>query len=66
MDHQILEHLNSKIEARRLELVDFLGRGNAATYDAYKELCGQIRGLQSAQNEIADLVRRVKEINDDD
>lgn len=66
MEHQILELLNSKLEARRLELVDFLGRGNAATHDAYKEVCGQIRGLQTAQLEIADLVRRVKEINDDD
>jgi hypothetical protein len=65
METQILELLQSKLEDRRLELVDFLGRGNAATYDAYKEVCGQIRGLQAAQLEIADLVRRVKEINDD-
>jgi hypothetical protein len=65
MDIQILEHLKSKLEERRLELVDFLGRGNAATYDAYKEVCGQIRGLQTAQLEIADLVRRMKEINDE-
>ncbi len=65
MDRQILDHLHSKLEERRVELVDFLGRGNATTYDAYKELCGQIRGLQSAQTEIADLVRRMKEINDD-
>ena len=66
MDLQILEHVNSKLEERRLELVDFLGRGGATSYDAYKEVCGQIRGLQTAQLEIADLVRRVKEINDDD
>lgn len=65
MELQILELLNSKLEDRRLELVDFLGRGNAATYDAYKEVCGQIRGLQAAQLEIADLVRRMKEINDE-
>lgn len=65
MDIQILEHLKSKLEERRLELVDFLGRGNASTYDAYKEVCGQIRGLQTAQLEIADLVRRMKEINDE-
>lgn len=65
MENQILELLNSKLEDRRLELVDFLGRGNATTYDAYKELCGQIRGLQTAQLEIADLVRRMKEINDE-
>ena len=65
MDIQILDLLSSKLEDRRVELVDFLGRGNATTYDAYKEVCGQIRGLQTAQLEIADLVRRMKEINDD-
>lgn len=65
MELKILELLNSKLEERRLELVDFLGRGNAATYDAYKEVCGQIRGLQAAQLDIADLVRRMKEINDE-
>lgn len=65
MNTQILELLNSKLEERRVELVDFLGRGNATTYDAYKEVCGQIRGLQTAQFEIADLVRRVKEIDDE-
>ena len=65
MDTQILELLSSKLEERRSELVDFLGRGNATTYDAYKEVCGQIRGLQTAQFELADLVRRLKEINDE-
>ena len=65
MDIQILELLSSKLEDRRAELVDFLGRGNASSYDAYKEVCGQIRGLQTAQLELADLVRRVKEINDE-
>lgn len=65
MEIQILEHLSSKLEERRAELIDFLGRGNASTYDAYKEVCGQIRGLQTAQLEIADLVRRMKEINNE-
>jgi hypothetical protein len=65
MSSQILDHLHFKLEERRMELVDFLGRGSATTYDAYKEVCGQIRGLQAAQLEIADLVRKMKEINDD-
>lgn len=65
MDIQVLNHLNSKLEERRLELVDFVGRGNASSFDAYKEVCGQIRGLQAAQLEIADLVRKMKEHNDE-
>ena len=65
MDIQILDLLSSKLEDRRAELVDFLGRGNATTYDAYKEVCGQIRGLQTAQLEIADLVRKLKDHDDE-
>ncbi len=65
MEIKILEHLNSKLEERRLELVEFLGRGSASSFDGYKEVCGQIRGLQAAQLEIADLVRKFKD-NDDE
>lgn len=65
MERKILEHLDSKLEARRVELIEFLGRGSAPSFDGYKEVCGQIRGLQTAQLEIADLVRKFKE-NDDE
>lgn len=65
MELQLLDHLNSKLEERRVELIEFVGRGNAQSFDAYKEVCGQIRGLQTAQLEIADLVRRLKENNDE-
>lgn len=65
MEQKILNHLNAKIEERRVELVDFLGRGSATSFDAYKEVCGQIRGLQAAQLEIADLVRKMKEHDDE-
>lgn len=65
MDIQILNHLNSKLEERRVELVEFVARGNASSFDGYKEVCGQIRGLQAAQLEIADLVRKMKEHNDE-
>lgn len=65
MDSQLLSLLNSKLEDRRLELMEFVGRGSAASFDAYKEVCGQIRGLQTAQLEIADLVRKLKDHDDE-
>jgi hypothetical protein len=39
--------------------------GQSKDYAAYKELCGVIRGLQTAQREIGDLVRKLKDDNDD-
>ncbi len=65
MENKILDYLISKLEERRLELIEFLGRGGASSFDGYKEVCGQIRGLQAAQLEIADLVRKFKENEDE-
>ena len=65
MDGKILEHLNSKLEERRKDLVEFLGDGGAKSYDHYKEVCGVIRGLLTAQSEIGDLVRKVKDYDND-
>ena len=59
------EYLTSKLEERRKELVEFLSDGGAKSYDHYKEVCGFIRGLLTAQSEIGDLVRKVKDYDND-
>jgi len=61
----LLEVLNKKLEEQVKQLVDVVSGGGAKTYDHYKELCGTIRGLQTAQYELADLVRKTKEYEDD-
>jgi hypothetical protein len=61
----MLEVLDKKIEEQVQQLVDVVSGGGAKTYDHYKELCGTIRGLQTAQYELADLVRKTKEYEDD-
>jgi hypothetical protein len=65
MDSQILELLSSKIEEHRKSQVQVLCDGSAKSYDHYKELSGFIRGLQTAQREIGDLVRKLKDSEDD-
>jgi hypothetical protein len=61
----MLEVLHGKLEEQVKQLVDVVSGGGAKTYDHYKELCGTIRGLQTAQYELADLVRKTKEYEDD-
>jgi hypothetical protein len=61
----MLEVLNKKLEEQVQQLVDVVSGGGAKTYDHYKELCGTIRGLQTAQYELADLVRKTKDYEDD-
>jgi|688.fasta_scaffold78659_2 hypothetical protein len=66
MDSQTLELLNRKLEERVVSLVNFMADGGCKSYDHYKELCGHIRGLRAAQSESGDLVRKLKEYDNDD
>ena len=61
----LLEVLNGKLEEHVKQLVDVVSGGGAKSHDHYKELCGTIRGLQTAQYELADLVRKTKDYEDD-
>ena len=61
----LLEVLNKKLDEHIKQSVDSVSGGSAKSYVHYKELCGVIRGLQTAQVEIADLVRKTKEYEDD-
>ena len=65
MANSLLEVLNSKLEEHIKQMVDVVSGGGAKSHDHYKELCGTIRGLQTAQMEIADLVRKTKVYEDD-
>ena len=61
----LLEVLNKKLDEHVRQMVDVVSGGGAKSHDHYKELCGTIRGLQTAQMEIADLVRKLKDYDDD-
>jgi len=65
MDIQILELLDRKIEEQVKSHSEALIEGQSKDYANYRELCGVIRGLQTAQREIGDLVRKLKDDNDD-
>ena len=65
MDNQILELLNRKLEEQVKSHSEALVMGQSKDYADYRELCGVIRGLQTAQREIGDLVRKLKDDNDD-
>jgi hypothetical protein len=64
MDKQILELLNKKIEEQVRSHSEALVSGKSADFAAYRELCGKINGLQTAQREIAELLQRLKADDD--
>lgn len=65
MDVKLADVLNKKIQEHINQNLGVLSDGVAKDYAHYKELCGAIRGLQTAQMEINDLVRKLKDDEDD-
>ena len=59
METKIFEILIGKLEEQVEILRQVVCDGGAKSYDHYRELCGTIRGLQSAQREIHDLVKKL-------
>jgi hypothetical protein len=64
MDTQVLEYLNGKLTEEVKAVEENLARGAAKDYAEYQNLCGVIRGLLTAQREINDLLRKVKDYDD--
>ena len=65
MANTVMELLQKKLEDRKARIVESVGSGAAKDYAEYRDLCGVIRGLTTAQQEIEDLVRKLKEDDDD-
>jgi len=65
MNNTVMDLLTRKLKEQEDIHIQALVGGVVADYASYKEQCGVIRGLQTAQREIADLVRKQKELDDD-
>jgi hypothetical protein len=65
MANTVMELLQQKLEERKKVIVESLGSGAAKDYAEYRDMCGVIRGLTTAQQEVEDLVRRLKDDDDE-
>jgi len=59
-----LEHLMSQIEERRNAIIESLGDGSAKDFGAYQQAVGMVRGLLTAQSLIADLAKRMENLDE--
>lgn len=62
---KLLNHLISELKERERSMLQSLGDGAATDYAAYREVCGNIRGLLFAQSLIADLARNLEKLNNE-
>jgi hypothetical protein len=65
MNDHALELALKKIENEKKAIVENLADGVAKDYAEYQNLCGVIRGLLTAQREINDLLRKLKDDDDE-
>ena len=64
MDTQALTYLRDRLQEEVRSVEESLAQGVAKDYAEYQNLCGVIRGLLTAQREINDLLRKVKDYDD--
>lgn len=65
MGRTVFDVLNEKIEEHRSSAITMLAQGSVTDFAKYRELCGLIRGLETALREVNDLARHQMETDDD-
>ena len=59
------DYLLKEYKDRMTMLSEALARGNAASYEEYKYICGQLRGLEAACGIIIDLKQKMEHSDDE-
>lgn len=57
----LVDELDNKVQKLR----EWLGSGQAKDYPDYQKICGEIRGLLYAKQEILDLKRKMENSDDE-
>jgi len=60
-----LEVLTKQTDEKVSQIKDYLSEGKAETFEEYKRLCGEIRGLLTARGYILDLQQNLENADDD-
>ena len=60
-----LEVLTKQTDEKVSQIKDYLSEGKAETFEEYKRLCGEIRGLLTARGYILDLKQNLENADDD-
>lgn len=58
---QFAEELRKELRDRMNDIADTLAGGGATSFEAYKDLTGEIRGLAVAERALLDMAKRIEE-----
>ena len=56
--------LTQQLDEKVAQLKDYMAEGKAETYEEYKKLSGEIRGLLTARGYVLDLKQRMENMDD--
>lgn len=59
-----LEFIVKQTDEKISQLKDYLAEGKAESYEEYKRLCGEIKGLLTARGYALDLQQRMENMDD--
>jgi|TARA_R110000744_G_scaffold68454_2_gene139203 hypothetical protein len=65
MANTVFGVLIERIEEQKSSAIEFLTRGGPKDFAEYKDVCGLVRGLQTARSLVEDLSRNYMEDDDD-
>lgn len=60
----VFEVLIQQTDEKVVQLKEYLAAGRAVSYEEYKALCGEIRGLLIARGNVLDLKKNVESSDD--
>ncbi len=66
MAKTVFDVINSELAGRKDALARALIDGSAKSYEEYKDMCGEIRGLSFAHMVVEALARKMETADDDD
>ena len=65
MARTVFDVLTDECDSKIEQLKEFLATGNAKTYEEYRAVCGEIKGLLTARMYIKDLQQRMENSDDE-
>ena len=60
MNDKIIGAVLEELRARRTQLSDAVAQGNIKTFEDYKFMCGEIRGLTAVEMYLVDLAKNLE------
>lgn len=64
MNDKVIGVVLDELRARKAQLSEAVAQGSARTYDEYRYMCGEIRGLAAVEMYLIDLAKNLESFDE--